>query len=487
MRDASRGAALVLSGIVKDFGATRALDGAALQLGRGSVHALLGENGAGKTTLMRIAYGLLRPDAGGIRMADAAGALREVRLRTPADAIRAGIGMVHQHFTLVPAMTVAENVALGGHGLFHRRAAARHVRDCAAALGITVNPDDRARDLPVAAQQKVEILKALARDARILILDEPTAVLAPAEADELLAHVRSLADRGRTVVLITHKLREALSVADHVTVLRRGRTVLAARAADVTEQTLAQAMLGEAPSSAVEHHAGSTASGDIVIFADGISVADSEGRPRIIDASLRLRRGEILGVAAIDGSGHSYLLRALAGRLSVNAGTLSLPDVVGFVPEDRHRDALVEEFSLVQNVALAGAGRRRGRARWKNWRRTTAALLRDFDVRASSPAAAAAALSGGNQQKLVLARELRDVPAVLVAENPTRGLDVRASAAVHARLRAAAAGDMGVVVYSSDVDEVLALATRMIVVHAGRVRDASLDRAVVGRLMLGLP
>ena len=474
---------LELRGISKRFGHTIALDEASLTVLSGSVHALLGANGAGKTTLMRIAFGMVQPDAGTLSLHG-----RLVRFGTPADAIAHGVWMVHQHFTLVPAMTVAENVALGMRRWRFDAADARaRVLEIGKQTGLRLDPDARAGDLPVGAQQRVEIVKALARDARLLILDEPTAVLAPAEAAELLKVLRHFADQGRSIVLITHKLREALAVADDVTVLREGRTVLAARRASVREHELAMAMIGE---SVLEQPPGS--SGDaspathVAVRARGVQVRDERGALRVRDVSLEVKRGEILGVIGVEGAGHRELLRALAGRQKLHAGDIERPARVGFIPEDRHHEALVLPFSLVENVALRDSGRARGRLPWRSLRDKTEELIRRYDVRASSTASPAALLSGGNQQKLVLARELDDKPEVVVAENPTRGLDVAATAAVHDRLRQARELGAALIIYSSDIDEVLTLADRVLVMFDGQAREVPVDRSLIGAAMLGL-
>jgi simple sugar transport system ATP-binding protein len=443
------------------------------------VHAVLGENGAGKTTLMRVAFGLLQPDAGRVLLDE-----HEVRFGSPADAITAGIGMVHQHFTNVPAMTVAENVALGNHGLFSRTRAAAEVRAIILETQLQLEPEVQAASLSVGAQQRLEILKALARRARVLIMDEPTAVLAPAEAKDLLAWLRSFADGGGSVILITHKLSEALGVADELTVLRYGQTVFASPSTETNSERVAEVMLG-APATvpvAVPH----VRPGEIVLSLFSVTVADSRGVTGIADASLEVREHEIIGIAALEDSGHQLLFRAIAGRTPLVSGLIERRGGVALIPEDRQRDALILSFSLTENVALKGAGTRRGRIGWLKRRRAAQLLSREYDVRATSVDDAASSLSGGNQQKLVLARELSDRPAVIVAENPTRGLDIRATAAVHARLRDAAARGSAVIVHSSDLDEVLALATRVIAVHAGRLTSVPNDRETAGRAMLGL-
>ncbi len=478
--------ALLLAGISKRYGAVAALEEATFTLRPGTVHALLGENGAGKTTLMRVAFGMVHPDAGSVHVQG-----RVVNLASPAAAIAAGIGMVHQHFTLVPPMTVAENIALGGRGLLRRGRSAALVYDVARITGFALDPASRVEDLPVGAQQRVEIAKALVRKARILVLDEPTAVLAPAEADDLLRWLRTFAAEGNAVVLITHRLPEALAVADDVTVLRRGRVVYTGRAADSSDASLTTAMIGVELLRSID--AGGAPVTETVVFrADRLSVRDERGVMRVHGASFSVRGGELVGVVGVEGAGHRELLRALAGRREAAGGVLDRPDMVGFVPEDRHHDAVLLDRPLAENVALRGAGRRTGMIDWAAMRARTVSLMQAYDVRATSERAPVSALSGGNQQKLVLARELDDTrgtsgaPLAIVAENPTRGLDVRATGEVHARLRAARDHGAAVVMYSSDLDEVLSLASRVLVAYAGTVRDVTPEREVVGRAMLGL-
>jgi general nucleoside transport system ATP-binding protein len=495
--------ALVMRGITKRFGAVTALDEADLVVQAGTVHALLGENGAGKTTLMRIAFGLIKPDAGSVAIAGIAR-----RLTSVADAIAAGVGMVHQHYTLVPAMTVADNVALGLGGHYDVRAVSERIRSIGTETGLALDPAAGVSDLSVEAQQRLEIIKALARNARLLILDEPTAVLAPASAAELLRWLRTFAVGERAVVLITHKLREAVSVADDVTVLRRGRTVLAIAASGATEAALAHAMLGTSTRatdrSRTEPGAGApssvrasgpttafstglpTAPPAVVISAKDVTIRDLRGVMKLSGVSFEICAGEIVGVAGVEGQGQHELLRAVAGRMAVASGSLVAPPEVGFVPEDRQRDALVLEFPLYENVALRGAGSRRGRMKWRRVRDETRQLLAAFDVRADGEDVPASTLSGGNQQKLVLGRELAAKPSALVVENPSRGLDIQATAAVHDRLLDARDSGCAVLFYASDVDEVLALADRILVVAQGTVREVARDREIAGRAMLGL-
>jgi simple sugar transport system ATP-binding protein len=476
---ASRPPALRLRNITKRFGTTTAVDDVSLVVESGTVHALLGENGAGKTTLMRVAFALIQAERGQVMVDD-----KRTQFRSPADAIDAGIGMVHQHFTNVGAMTVAENVALGHSGRYDATIAAARVREIGKRTGLALEPSDRARDLAVGAQQRLEILKALARDARLLILDEPTAVLAADEAAELLHWLRVFADAGNAVVLITHKLQEALSIADDVTVLRRGRAVLTAAAAQLDAHDLATALLGEAPTRSGD--TGATMTNTVVARLENVDATDERGLVKLHDVSVTVRAGEILGVAAVDGAGQHELLRLLAARHGATRGTVSIPPSVAFIPEDRHRDGLILEFSPTENLALRNAGARRGLVAWRALARRALELIADFDVRGGRVDRPIGDLSGGNQQKFILARELDGAPALVVAENPTRGLDIRATKAVHDRLRATANNGAGVVVYSSDLDEVLALATRVVVIHGARVREVARDRDAVGRAMLGV-
>jgi general nucleoside transport system ATP-binding protein len=473
---------LALHGIQKRYGNVVALEDASLEVMPGTVHALLGENGAGKTTLVRIAFGLTTPDSGALMIEGTSRVLR-----SSADAIGAGIGMVHQHFSLVPAMTAAENAALGGRGRYDRDGAVRMLDAVARATGLPIDPRALVEDLSVAGQQRLEILKALARGARLLLLDEPTAVLAPAEADELLQWLRAYAARGNAAILITHKLREALAVADDVTVLQHGRTVLQRSVGDVSIDLLASAMVGAATEREPIAAATTRAAGQTIAQANDLTLCDDRRRITIRNASVALRAGEIVGVAAVEGSGQHELLLALAGRIPAHHGSLQLPalEAIAYVPEDRHRNALVLDFTLAENLALRGAGQRRGVIAWRDVAARTSACMQEFDVRAPGSGAVARTLSGGNQQKLVLAREITEASALVVAENPTRGLDVHATAQVHDRLRQASARGAAVVFHSTDLDEVLALSGRVLVAHAGGLRELPADRELVGRAMLG--
>jgi simple sugar transport system ATP-binding protein len=487
--------ALSLSRISKHFGAVQALDQVDFALAEGSIHALLGENGAGKSTLMHIAYGMLSADRGEIHVRGT-----PVQIRSPRHARRLGIGMVHQHFTLVEAMTVRENVELvrgnreRGTGNREQGAGSRVSSLSAVSSHLSpltsyhspltshhLDPDAVVESLSVSQKQRLEITKALASGARILLLDEPTAVLAPPEIEELLAGLRRFAADGGSVVLITHKLREALACADRVTVLRQGRVTLDGPVAGRTEAELAEAMVGAQGTGSREQGTGSRMAAAKAVPSH-LSPLTSHHSPLTSHPSpIRVSPGEILGVAAVEGNGHRELMRALAAEPSV-----------AFIPEDRGLEGLIGEFTVTENVVLGLGGRapwvRGGLVDWNAARTRTAALMAEFDVRGAGPEAPAATLSGGNQQRLVLARAFEERPRVLVAENPTRGLDIRATEVVHRRLRQAAAGGVAVVVWSSDLDEVLELADRVVVVRAGEVIPvpAGTGRMAVGRMMLGV-
>ena len=468
--------ALELRGVVKRFGDTVALDSVDFAVQQGQVHALLGENGAGKSTAMRIAYGLTGADAGSVHVQG-----KNLGRHSVQESVDAGLGMVHQHLSLVQTLSAAESLALGDRGMFRRADAETRLRTASDASGLSVDPTALVSELSLVEQQRLEILKALARKARVLILDEPTAVLAPTESQELLRWLRHFADQGGSVVLVTHKLREALAIADVVTVLRRGRVVMTAEARSTSEGELARAMFPDAPPVAA---GATTTSGAQVLRASGIHIAGARGSA-IKDATLAVHRGEIVGLAAIEGSGHRELLAALAGLRAPTRGTIELPSRIALVPADRARDAVVGEFSLAENVALHGLSRRRGAMPWRAIADRTRALIERFAISAQSADAPLRSLSGGNQQRLVVARELEHEVDLLIADNPTRGLDLRASAFVHEQIRLAAGRGAGVIVHSSDLDEILALAGRVLVVFHGEVRDAGSDRDAISAAMVG--
>ncbi len=493
-------AVLELRDIDKRFGSVVALSGADFTLRRGEIHALLGENGAGKSTLMHVAFGLVRADSGTVRVRG-----MPVRIESPKDARALGIGMVHQHFTSIPTLSVAENLRLASE----RRSALRpgdqgRMPDLCARLGADLSPRSLVEDLSVGQKQRLEILQAMAADADILLLDEPTAVLAPSEIAEFLELLRSMAQRGSSLVLITHKLGEVTAVADRVTVLRRGRVVLSGPAASETAASLAQAMIGDAwledgPTGAAEAgvRPGSGRRGatrevrvryPLGARAGGSPAASAGDRKPLV--AFEVEAGELIGLAAVEGNGQREFLRELAG-LSLRPGGAIVASPVAFIPEDRTVEGLVPGFSLVENLVLGLQDDPRWRKGiWIGWRaarRRTAELLDEFGVQARGADAPARSLSGGNQQKLVFARSLEGRPAVVVAENPTRGLDVRATRFVHDRLRHLAADGAAVVMYSTDLDEVLALATRVVVMRGGQLWEAppGAGRDEVGAMMLG--
>jgi simple sugar transport system ATP-binding protein len=478
-----------MRGIAKSFGSVQALRGADFASADGTIHAILGENGAGKSTLMHVLYGLLAPDAGDIEV----GGL-SVRFRSPRDAMDAGIGMVHQHFAQVPAMTVAENVALarGGRWFDRRREEAR-VRELGEATGLALDPARRVADLPVGQRQRLEIVKALARDARILILDEPTGSLAPREVDDLFAALRRLAGHGVAVVLITHKLREVAAVADRVTVMRRGEAVLTGPATAFAPTALAEAMVGGNAAGRELAEALETAPAEarLVSGAPLLEVGDlrvvRQQRTLVDGVSLSVGAGEIVGIAGVEGNGQRELMRAIAG-LEPCTGSISVREgAVGFVPEDRQREGLILDFDIADNLALGQTQRF-----WLDHAYLdgqAAVAIGGFGIRTPGPRVPVRSLSGGNQQRVVLARVLGRRPVLIVAENPTRGLDLRATAEVHERLRRAAREDGAAVLFwSTDLDEVLALADRIAVMVAGRwtwVAPSDRTRERVGALMLG--
>jgi ABC-type uncharacterized transport system ATPase subunit len=479
---APRSPLLELRGIRKSFGPVRAVRGADFSLAAGEVHALVGENGAGKSTLMHIAAGMVLPDAGTIHVDG-----REARFHSPRDARELGIGMVHQHFTSIPGLTVGENLALavgrldpspgsGGTGWTAGQIESR--------LAEGIDPRSPVHSLSVAQRQRLEILKALATGARILLLDEPTALLTPAEVDELQGLIRDFAASGGAVALITHKLREVLGASDRVTVLRRGIVTLRGAIEDQTEQSLAQAMIGvEGAASSEEGVAKSE---------EGVAKSEerSAGESPVEIGEIALRAGELVGVAAVEGNGHRELLRAIAG-LEQSPG-VRVKGTVALVPEDRTAEGLIGALSLTENLVLGLGGDPRwakgARLDWSAARQRATELIEAFAIVAPGPDARAGTLSGGNQQKLLLARALERQPAVLVMENPTRGLDVRTTDDMHRRLRGAASAGVTVIVHSTDLDEVLTLADRVLVVHRKEVREAprGADRLVVGGMMLGV-
>ena len=416
--------ALELRTISKRFGEIEALDGVNFTLARGEVHALLGENGAGKSTLMKIAFGLLRPDAGSI-LVDG-----EVhRVKDPLAARQLGIGMVHQHFTSIPAFTVSENLALAAGWPIRRVPIRARLRELATRTGMDLDPDARVDNLSAALKQRLEVLKALATNARVLLLDEPSAVLSPIEAESFLGVLKGLKGTGISSVLITHKLSEVLTAADRVTILRRGRVVHSGSTREATAEQLSALMLGEAPPP--RQRSWVTTPGSVRVQCKGLVVPSSGGGSGLKAATFEVRAGELVGIAAVEGNGQRELLRAIAGLSRPTAGSLIVDGLVSFVPEDRSREGLIGELTLTEHLVLSQGEKAPWVHRpWVDWEAAanrTRELAQDFSIRAASPHSRIRTLSGGNQQRLILAAALEGDPQVLVAEGPTRGLDLRAT------------------------------------------------------------
>ncbi len=534
-----------MSGITKSFGPVVALRGVDLAVEPRQVHGLLGGNGAGKTTLMNVLYGLYAADAGTIEIEG-----RQVDIRSPRDAIGHGVGMVHQSFLQVESYTVTENVVLGtpaGRGRLDLRPARRRIRELSETFGLDVDADAVVSDLPVGVRQRVEILKALYRQARVLVLDEPTTNLTPGEVDELFSSLRAIVDEGMSVVLITHKIRETMQACDAMTVMREGEVVHTTSRPDTDPDQLARRMVGE--------HDGSTSSGTLAVvtgaidaadvadtvesagasgadtdspaasqMADspsggltpsraqvrvrvtGLSVDNDHGVPAVRDLDLELVAGEVLGIAGVAGNGQVEMVEALAGVRMVTGGSVEvdgealhgrptatwLAGGVSYVPEDRGRDGILPSATLTENLVL---GRHRSRARrgfidWATVRRETEHVIADYGVKASGPSVPAGQLSGGNIQRVILARAFAHEPRLLLLHNPTRGLDIRSTQFVYERVREATAGGCVVVLVSEDLDEVLALADRVAVIYSGSLvaeRERHLaDPYEIGQLMTGV-
>ena len=475
---------LELRGITKRFGPVLANDRVDLAVAPGEVHALLGENGAGKSTLMSVLYGMYAPDEGEVLVDGTA-----VQIGSPADAIELGIGMVFQHFMLVPVMTVAENIVLGQEpsrrGRLDLKTARARVRELSDRYGLKVDPDARIEDVTVGAQQRVEILKALYRDARILVLDEPTAVLTAQEVRELIAIIERLRADGRAIVFISHKLGEVLQVADRITVLRRGRRVDTVPRAGATERSLARLVVGRDVMLTLGKTAGAPA--EVRLEVRDLHVSDDRELEKVAGASLTVRAGEIVALAGVDGNGQQELVDAIAGMRAPTSGTVSVDGVpiagrgvraateagVAHIAEDRHQRGLVLPFTLTENLALREYRRPefsgRGWLRLAHMRERAETLLSEFDVRGGGADAYAAALSGGNQQKVAIAREIASDPKLLIAHQPTRGLDVGAIEFVHRRLIAERDRGRAVLLVSLEYEEVKALADRILVIYDGAI------------------
>jgi ABC-type uncharacterized transport system ATPase subunit len=476
---------LELRGITKQFPGVLANDHIDFDLRRGEVHALLGENGAGKSTLMSILYGLYTADSGEILMNG-----QPVTISSPKHAIELGIGMVHQHFMLIPVMTVTENIVLAQEPrhagvLLDYDAASKRVLELSKSFGLAVDPDARIEKITVGQQQRVEILKALYRGADILILDEPTAVLTPPEAKELFEIIESLKGQGKSIVFISHKLNEVLEISERITVLRRGKRIETIDRDGATEAGLARSMVGREVLLRVEKRPGSP--GDPLLRVEDLVVRDDRGLDAVRGVSFEVRAGEIVGIAGVDGNGQSELIDALTGLRHVAQGRIIVGDEdltrgtardvldagIGHIPEDRHRRGLVLDFNLAENLVLHDYGKapfsRFGwlnPRRWISWAR---GLLKEFDVRGGGPMTRGGSLSGGNQQKVVIAREVSRDPQVLIAAQPTRGLDIGAIEFVHRRLVEQRDAGKAVLLVSLELEEVISLSDRILVLYEGQI------------------
>ncbi|MEO5733414.1 MAG: ABC transporter ATP-binding protein [Rubrivivax sp.] len=523
---ASRPDAVAMRHIAKRFGAVQANDDVSLTVAAGTVHGIVGENGAGKSTLMSILYGFYEADSGQIAIDG-----QTARIRHSADAIALGIGMVHQHFMLVDTLSALDNVMLGAEPDWRLQPARRMVRKRLDALmqqtGLQVSLEAAVADLPVGERQRLEILKTLFRGARILILDEPTAVLTPQETEALFGTLRGLRDSGCTVLLITHKLKEILALCDAVTVMRNGRVVLDCAIGDTSIDGLAEAMVGRrvemvralpvaSESASATAFPEAAPSGPVLLQAEHLSSTDALGVVRLADVSLTLHGGEIVGIAGVSGNGQSELLDVLAGLLAPTSGNLTVMDPsprrysaerwidprqarrhrIAHVPEDRHRRGLVMPFAAWESATLGYHERPRYRLRgWlqrRHMKDDCAQMMQRYDVRPPNPQLRSSLFSGGNQQKLVLAREAvphPDAPQVLLVGQPTRGVDIGAIEFIHGRLRAMRDAGGAVLVVSSELDEILALADRVVVMNGGRIAGelpiADCTEAALGRLMGG--
>ena len=495
---------LELRGITKRFGSLTANDGIDLAVGDGEIHAILGENGAGKSTLMNIVYGLLAPDEGTISVDG-----KVVTIDSPIDALAAGIGMVHQHFMLIPVFTVAENIVLGhektkGPGLLDLEAARKEILRVSSEYNFDIDPDALVENLPVGLQQRVEIIRALIYDAKVLILDEPTAVLTPQETDELLRNMKKLKAKGTSIVFITHKLREVKEAADKITIIRRGKVVGTA-SPSASQEELASLMVGRPVSLDVEKAAPKL--GKVILDVKNLNISDHTGRSLVKNVSFELHTGEILAVAGVQGNGQTELAEAIVGLQEHVHGSISLDGVditkasvrealhsgIAFVPESREEDGLISSFSIEENLILdlhdlppyaKGPVISQSVVSQEAQKRVA-----EFDIRTQSAKDSASSLSGGNKQKVVLARELSRPVKLLVASQPTRGLDVGSIEFVHERIIAERDSGRAVLLFSTELDEVSALADRIAVMYRGEfiaIVPATTSREDLGLLMAGV-
>ncbi|HEV1935199.1 TPA: ABC transporter ATP-binding protein [Streptococcus pneumoniae] len=490
--------------ITKVFGGFVANDKINLHLRKGEIHALLGENGAGKSTLMNMLAGLLEPTSGEIAVNG-----QVVNLDSPSKAASLGIGMVHQHFMLVEAFTVAENIILGSeltkNGVLDIAGASKEIKALSERYGLAVDPSAKVADISVGAQQRVEILKTLYRGADILIFDEPTAVLTPSEIDELMAIMKNLVKEGKSIILITHKLDEIRAVSDRVTVIRRGKSIETVEIAGATNADLAEMMVGRSVSFKTEKQASKPK--EVVLSIKDLVVNENRGVPAVKNLSLDVRAGEIVGIAGIDGNGQSELIQAITGLRKVESGSIELKGdsivglhprqitelSVGHVPEDRHRDGLILEMMISENIALQTYYKephsKNGILNYSNITSYAKKLMEEFDVRAASELVPAAALSGGNQQKAIIAREIDRDPDLLIVSQPTRGLDVGAIEYIHKRLIEERDNGKAVLVVSFELDEILNVSDRIAVIHDGKIQGIvspeTTNKQELGILMAG--
>lgn len=490
--------------ITKVFGGFVANDKINLHLRKGEIHALLGENGAGKSTLMNMLAGLLEPTSGEIAVNG-----QVVNLDSPSKAASLGIGMVHQHFMLVEAFTVAENIILGSeltkNGVLDIAGASKEIKALSERYGLAVDPSAKVADISVGAQQRVEILKTLYRGADILIFDEPTAVLTPSEIDELMAIMKNLVKEGKSIILITHKLDEIRAVSDRVTVIRCGKSIETVEIAGATNADLAEMMVGRSVSFKREKQASKPK--EVVLSIKDLVVNENRGVPAVKNLSLDVRAGEIVGIAGIDGNGQSELIQAITGLRKVESGSIELKGdsivglhprqitelSVGHVPEDRHRDGLILEMMISENIALQTYYKephsKNGILNYSNITSYAKKLMEEFDVRAASELVPAAALSGGNQQKAIIAREIDRDPDLLIVSQPTRGLDVGAIEYIHKRLIEERDNGKAVLVVSFELDEILNVSDRIAVIHDGKIQGIvspeTTNKQGLGVLMAG--
>jgi general nucleoside transport system ATP-binding protein len=481
---------LYLENITKQFGSFIANENISLSVNTGKIHAILGENGAGKTTLMNIISGLYQPDTGQIYIQD-----KPVKITTPNDAIKLGIGMIHQHFMLIPQLTVTENIILGLKNSWrlnlHQKQ--QEIAALSQAYGLEVDPTAKVEDLPVGIQQRVEILKVLYRQAKLLILDEPTAVLTPPEVESLIIILRQLAAAGNTIIFISHKLEEVINLCDTVTVLRKGKVIATTTTQAATPQQLADLMVGREVDLRINKAPASP--GKVILSVQGLQITDDRGINAVRDVSFQLHAGEILGIAGVDGNGQRELADAITGLRKIRQGKIELENyqTIGYIPEDRQKMGLILQFSIAQNLILKAF---KNSPFCRNYLLQPVAIknhaqtaMQAYDIRATGENIKVSQLSGGNQQKVVLARELAGEPNLIVAMQPTRGLDVGATAAVHSQLLAERDRGAAILYISTELEEIMAMSDRIAVIYRGKfvaILDAQTATVEeIGLLMAG--